>query len=279
MSILVLIVIAASACATAPMAAFDLKSTLDRYLSNLPDGWGLIAPSELDIQIRTAKPFVLDVSEAKEVSSNGFISGAVNIPIRSLVKNLDKLPAKDQPIVVTCSSGHRSALGMAALQLLGYSNVKSMADGLFAWKTAKLPVESGTPPQPQAGTAPTVDQDLLAALDKYLSTLPDGWNNISPSTLSNLLKTSQPFQLDLRETGEVSNTGRIAGATLIPVRTLLKNLDKLPPDKGAPIIAECGNGHRSAVGMLALNLLGYTNVRNLAGGVAAWTKAGLPISK
>jgi rhodanese-related sulfurtransferase len=31
--------------------------------------------------------------------------------------------------------------------------------------------------------------------------------------------------------------------------------------------------------MLALNLLGYTNVMSLAGGFNAWTKAGLPVSK
>jgi rhodanese-related sulfurtransferase len=31
--------------------------------------------------------------------------------------------------------------------------------------------------------------------------------------------------------------------------------------------------------MMALNLLGYSNARSLAGGFAAWTKAGLPASK
>jgi rhodanese-related sulfurtransferase len=71
----------------------------------------------------------------------------------------------------------------------------------------------------------------------------------------------------------------VDGAINIPIRTLVKNLDKLPPDKGAAIIAECGSGHGSAMALMALGLLGYTNVRSLASGFAAWTKAGLPISK
>ena len=268
------------ACASAPTPVpFDLKATLDKYFSNLPDGWGAIAPAALNDQLSTTKPFLIDVRETTEVASAGFIAGAVNIPIRTLAKNLDKLPAKDQAIVVTCGSGHRSALGMEALQLLGYTNVKSLAGGFSAWKAANLPSVTGTPPEAKTGTTPEVDKDLLAALDKYLSNLPDGWNAIAPATLNDLLKTSQPFQLEVREQKEVSDAGFIANATNIPIRTLINNLDKLPPDKGAAIIAECGSGHRSAMTMLALGLLGYTNVHSLAGGFAAWTKAGLPVSK
>ena len=120
---------------------------------------------------------------------------------------------------------------------------------------------------------------MFAALDKYFSTLPDGWGTIAPAALNEMLKTSQPFQLDVRETKEVADAGFINGATSIPIRTLVKNLSKLPPDQGASIIAECASGHRSAMVMMMLNLLGYTNTRSLAGGVSAWTKAGLPTSK
>jgi rhodanese-related sulfurtransferase len=268
-----------AACATAPATPFDLKTTLDRYFSNLPDDWGLIAPTALSEQLKTAKPFLVEIREAKEVADGGYIGGSINIPVRTLIKNLDKLPAKDQPIVVTCGSGHRSAMGMAALQLLGYTNVKSLAGGFSAWKAANLPFETGTPPAAKAGTRPALDNDLLTALDTYFSNLPDGWNTISPAALNELVKTSQPFQLELREASDLRSNGYISGASNIPVRTLIKSLDKLPPDKGAPIIAECGTGHRSSMAMMALGLLGHTNVRSLAGGFSAWTKAGLPISK
>lgn len=269
---------APAAATTAPMAAaFDMKATLDKYFSNLPDGWGTIAATALNDQMAAAKPFIVDIREASEVTA-GYIPGAVNIPIRTLMKNLDKLPAKDQAIVVACGSGHRSALGMEALQLLGYTNVKSQAGGFSAWKAANLPVATGTPPEAKAGTAPTVDKDLLAALDKYFTGLPDGWGTISVTALNDQLQAAKPFQVELREASEVASAGYIAGSVNVPTRTLIKNLDKLPADKAAPIITECGSGHRSAMAMMALNLLGYTNVKSMAGGFSAWKAANLPIA-
>jgi rhodanese-related sulfurtransferase len=262
-----------------PVPAFDMKATLDKYFSNLPDGFGTIAPAALKDQMAATKVFVVDVREAKEVADNGYIEGSVNIPVRTFIKNLDKLPAKDQPIVVTCGSGHRSALGMEALQLLGYTNVKSLAGGFGAWKKAELPAASGKPADPVAGKAADVDKDLLAALDKYFSNLPDGFGTIAPAALNDQLAAAKPFQFDAREVKEITDNGIIAGSVNIPVRTLIKSLDKLPQDKSAAIIAECGSGHRSAMAMMALNLLGYTNVKSLAGGFGAWKAANLPISK
>jgi rhodanese-related sulfurtransferase len=264
---------------TPPVAAFDIKAALDKYLSNLPDGFGTIAPAALKDQMAATKVFLVEIREAKEVADNGFIEGSVNIPIRTLLKNLDKLPAKDQPIVVTCGSGHRSALGMMALQMLGYTNVKSLAGGFGAWKNANLPVATGKPADPVAGKAPEVDKDLLAALDKYFSNLPDGFGTIAAAALNDQLAASKPFQVELREAKEVADNGYIAGSVNVPIRTLVKNLDKLPQDKSGVVIAECGSGHRSAMGMMALNLLGYTNVKSLAGGFGAWKAANLPIAK
>ncbi len=260
-------------------AAFDLKTTLDKYFTNLPDGWGTIAPAALKDQMAATKVFVVDIREASEIASAGYVEGAVNIPIRTFMKNLDKLPAKDQPIIVMCGSGHRSALGMEALQLLGYTNVKSLAGGFGAWKTANLPVATGAPPAPVAGKAPDTDKDLLAALDKYFTGLPDGFSTIAPAALNDMLAASKPFQFDAREATEIASNGYIAGSVNIPLRTLIKNLDKLPADKAAAVIAECGSGHRSAMSMMALNLLGYTNVKSLAGGFGAWKNANLPIAK
>jgi rhodanese-related sulfurtransferase len=284
---LLIVTVLVAACAPAatpaptatPVPAFDMKATLDKYFSNLPDGFGTIAPAALKDQMAATKVFVVDIREAKEVADNGYIEGSVNIPVRTFIKNLDKLPAKDQPIVVTCGSGHRSALGMVALQMLGYTNVKSLAGGFGAWKKAELPAATGKPADPVAGKSPDVDKDLQAALDKYFSNLPDGFGTIAPAALNDQLAAAKPFQFDAREAKEITDNGMIAGSVNIPIRTLIKSLDKLPQDKSAAIIAECGSGHRSAMAMMALNLLGYTNVKSLAGGFGAWKAANLPISK
>ena len=85
-------------------------------------------------------PFILDVREAAEVTGAGGLAGAVNIPLRDLVKNLDRLPAKDQAIVAICSTGYRSAMALMALQMLGYTDVKALVGGFTAWTAGDQPV-------------------------------------------------------------------------------------------------------------------------------------------
>jgi rhodanese-related sulfurtransferase len=41
----------------------------------------------------------------------------------------------------------------------------------------------------------------------------------------------------------------------------------------------CQSGHRGALAMMYLRMIGYTNVRNLGGGMNAWIAAELPVVK
>lgn len=263
---------------TAAPTAFDIKPVLDKYLSGLPEKFSGIAPAALNDQIAAAKPFLLDVREEKELTEKGFINGAVNIPIRTLAKNLDKLPAKDKPIVAYCAIGHRGAIALETLQLLGYSNVKSLLGGLNAWKSANLPVDTVKPVAPRKGKAPNVDKKLFSVLDKYLSGLPEKFSGIAPVALNDQIAVAKPFLLDVREEKEVTADGKLADSVNIPIRSLLKSLDKLP-DKNKPIVAYCAVGHRGGLAMMTLQLLGYTNVKSLSEGLNAWKKANLPIVK
>ncbi|MBI5649907.1 MAG: hypothetical protein HZC40_05580 [Chloroflexi bacterium] len=263
---------------TKPAAAFDVKAVFEKYFAGLPDGFGLIAPAAAKDQMAATKVFLLDLREASEITTNGYIEGAVNIPTRTLMKNLDKLPAKDQPIIVMCGSGVRSPLGMASLQMLGYTNVKSLTGGFGAWKTANLPIKTeGKPAEPMMGMALSVDKDLLAAFDKLFTALPDGWNGVAPAAASDQMKATKVTIIDVREASEVAANGKIEGSLEIPVRTLIKSLDKLPADKAAPILVTCQSGHRGMFSMMALQMLGYTNVKNISGGINAWKAANLPV--
>lgn len=261
-----------------PKPALNVATVIDTYLTNLPAGFGGVAPAAFNEQLAAAKPFILDVRETSEVTSGGTIAGAVNIPMREVTKNLNKLPAKDQPIVVICGSGHRSAIIMAALQVLGYTNVKSMTSGMGAWKAANLPtVPAAT--AATAGTAPAVDAALLSAVDAYLAAIPAGYGTIAAAALKDQMAAAKPFILDVREASEGQTAGSIEGSVNVPLRTLAKNLSKLPADKAAPIVVYCAIGHRGAIGMVALQMLGYTNVKSLAGGLPSWTGAGFPVVK
>jgi rhodanese-related sulfurtransferase len=269
---------AASSAVASSAAAFDVKSVLDKYFSAIPDGYYNVAPAAAADQMKATKTFLLDMREASEITTNGWIEGETNIPTRTLIKNLDKLPAdKATPIIVTCGSGVRSPMGMVALQLLGYTNVKNLQGGFGAWKTANLAVKTGDqPPAPVAVTGGVFDKDLVAALDKFFTGLPDGYNNVAPATINDQIKATKVTLIDVREASEFA-TGKIEGSVNVPVRTLIKSLDKLPADKAAPIVLICASGHRGMMSIVALNLLGYTNVKNIAGGLNAWKTANLPV--
>ena len=93
--------------------------------------------------------------------------------MREVLANLDKLPGVDEPIVVTCASGHRGGMVMAALRLLGYTNVRNLNGGVNGWKKLELPVVTGVPAAPAAINTPIIaDQALYDMLNGFLSSLP-----------------------------------------------------------------------------------------------------------
>jgi rhodanese-related sulfurtransferase len=81
------------------------------------------------------------------------------------------------------------------------------------------------------------------------------------------------FILDVREQNEWDE-GHVKGATLIPLGELPNRLTELPNDQ--QIIVMCRTGKRSAQGRDLLFANGFTQVTSMAGGITAWSAAGLP---
>jgi rhodanese-related sulfurtransferase len=50
------------------------------------------------------------------------------------------IPDKQSEIVLYCGGGYRSALAADNLQKMGYSQVKSMAGGIKAWRDRGFPM-------------------------------------------------------------------------------------------------------------------------------------------
>ena len=81
-------------------------------------------------------------------------------------------------------------------------------------------------------------------------------------------KGDKVFLLDVREPHEYS-IARIEGSVLIPLGELPSSLEKL--DQDAEIVALCKMGMRSADAVMFLLQQGFTNVKNLVGGIDAWS--------
>ena len=104
--------------------------------------------------------------------------------------------------------------------------------------------------------------------------------SVTPAQAETWLAATPGVQvLDVR-TKEEFATGHLAKAALIPwtdknfTERAAKELD---PRK--PVLVYCQGGVRSAKAAAALVKLGFTDVRDLTGGILAWQQAGKQIDK
>jgi rhodanese-related sulfurtransferase len=77
-----------------------------------------------------------------------------------------------------------------------------------------------------------------------------------------------PFLLDVREPHEYAIVN--LGVPQIPVGSIEQRLGEIPVARDAEIVVHCKSGARSQKASLALQAAGFTNVKNLAGGILAW---------
>ncbi len=92
---------------------------------------------------------------------------------------------------------------------------------------------------------------------------------ISPKELKKSLDNGDKLVLvDVREEWEYS-LARVDGSILIPLGTLPQSLAQLNRD--SEIIAICHHGMRSADAMNFLLQQGFQKVKNLVGGIDAWS--------
>lgn len=96
---------------------------------NVPE----ITVHELNDQIkRDETPYILDVRQPEEYEI-AHLDGRL-IPLGELPDRLDEIEAgKDDPIVVHCRSGARSAKAVEYLQSQGYTGAKNLKGGVLAW--------------------------------------------------------------------------------------------------------------------------------------------------
>ena len=156
----------------------------------------------------------------------------------------------------------------------------------MGFRTLKL---RKNPDCPVCGTHPTVteliDYDQFCGIEKPVdATTPlerpqdglsgkngdvEGIPQISVKELkARVDKGDIPFILDVRDPHEYQIVN--LGVPQIPLGSLEQRLSEIPVPKDAEIITHCKSGARSQKAAVLLKQHGYTNVKNLSGGILAW---------
>jgi len=103
-------------------------------------------------------------------------------------------------------------------------------------------------------------------------------SGISPAQATALINREDALVIDVREAAEFS-AGHLLNARHIPLAELEKRVGELEKFRDKPVILNCASGSRSASACAILRKAGFASVHNLDGGIAAWEKAGMPISR
>lgn len=98
---------------------------------------------------------------------------------------------------------------------------------------------------------------------------------VSPQFAAELiLADDSPVVVDVRAPGERS-TKQIDGSVGIPLTRLADNFSSLPQNR--PLLVYCAGGYRSSIAASLLKAHGFGSVVEIAGGIAAWEAANLPV--
>jgi rhodanese-related sulfurtransferase len=101
-----------------------------------------------------------------------------------------------------------------------------------------------------------------------------GFSNIDPQALHALRAQRDILLVDVRSDDE-TRRGMIEGARHIPLQLLPAQVESL--DRGSTVVFYCQSGARSMQASAFLAARGWPEVYNLAGGVMAWVRSGLPV--
>lgn len=96
--------------------------------------------------------------------------------------------------------------------------------------------------------------------------------NWSPEEVQKAFSANEIILIDVRTPQEFA-LERIDGALLAPTQAFKP--EHMPDQRGKPIVFHCGSGARSRKVAAAYLAAGFDRVAHMAGGLAAWKKAGL----
>jgi len=215
------------------------RTTLDKNLEQV------LQPVDLDEVLRMgdAGAQVLDVRDAVEYGK-GHLAGSINIGLGGQYATwAGTVLDRAKPIVIVAEPG-REPEAAVRLGRIGFDHVKGYLRGGM---------------EALAGRA-----DLVWPTER----------TSAPLLAQELAGVDAPVLLDIRNPGEWA-AKHIAGSVNIPLNHLQERLTEIPRDRR--IAVYCAGGYRSSIAASILQNHGITNLLEMAGGLAAWEAAQLPV--
>jgi len=195
------------------------------------------------LQLGGAGLQILDVREPAEYAK-GHLAGSVNIGLGGQFATwAGTLLEHTRPIVVVAEPGREHEAGLR-LGRIGFDHVKGYLRGGMESLAARPDLVWPT----ERSNAPMVAEELAGA--------------------------NPPMVLDVRTPREWS-AKHVAGSVNIPLNHLQERVAEIP--RGRRIAVHCAGGYRSSIAASILHQYGITNLIEIAGGLAAWDAAQLPV--
>ena len=196
------------------------------------------------LAVQDAGGQVLDTRDAAQFAS-GHLRGSINIGlIGQYATWAGTVLDPEKPIVIIADPGHENESAMR-LGRIGLDSVVGYLEGGFRSVDAR--------------------PSLIVTTERITPEL----------AAERMAGTSQPLLVDVRAPGERA-ARKIAGSMSVPCQELKERLNEIPRDR--PIIVHCAGGYRSSLAASLLQRAGITQVSEIAGGLAAWEAAKLPLA-
>ena len=104
-----------------------------------------------------------------------------------------------------------------------------------------------------------------------------GGERVTAADAVRLINREKAVLIDVSEPAEYAAAHPV-GARSVPLAGLESSRD-LPKNKSLPLVVVCPSGSRAPRAVATLKKLGFENAHVLAGGLAAWRAANLPVEK
>jgi len=218
------------------------RPTLDETLER-------ISPLKLDHVLAlqdSAHAQILDTRDPADFAAV-HLAGSINVGLGGQYATwAGTVLSRDQPIVIIADPGreHESATRLGRIgfdHIVGY-----LEDGLQSIAS-----------RPELAMS-TERLSAQVAADRVHARTDDG----------------APLLIDVRAPRE-RDQKRIPGSLSIPLNHLAERTSELPADR--PLLVYCAGGYRSSIAASLLQRHGFKHVGEIAGGIAAWEAAKLPI--